>query len=312
MGNYSLILLDGNNLAYKSLWAFKSLSVVKNDSEIKTGLPFGFLKTLSVIRRDYLAKEGKIIVVWDSGHAYRSFIYADYKGNRKKSEDDKKIFFEGVGILNKLLGFTCFTVAQKEGEEADDIIATLQTSNPGKKKLIVSSDKDFHQLINKETNQLITGKKDKEDTILTVAKFVEEYKYHPKFHKVCLMLMGDTVDGIKGIGGVGSETGPKMVREMLDKEPEILEGMLEGIIPAEDNCPLALSWFLARKGRNFVEPRRILDLNFKLINLRKNIVEINIKEGSNNSDSLAEEFIEWEFFSLIKDNQLKNFLREGI
>ena len=139
-----LLLLDGHSLAYRAFFALP----VENFSTT-TGQPtnavYGFTSMLINVLRD--EQPTHLGVAFDvSRQTFRAEEYADYKANRSKSPDE----FKGqVSLVKEVLGALRITTIEKDGFEADDVIATLTTQAvaQGFEVLICTGDRDSLQLV---------------------------------------------------------------------------------------------------------------------------------------------------------------------
>lgn len=196
MKKSSILLIDGNNYAYRGYYALGNLTTSEG---VAVGAIRGFFQILStdlkVLQPDYLA------VVFDKTRSERRLaLYPEYKANRKEK-------LEGMDtqltVIRKLLRSCGIPVFSLEGEEADDIIATIaqKFSNVGIYVLISSIDKDFAQLVDK----YIYLVESKTRRILGKKEVIEKWGVKPTQIIDYLAFLGDTVDNIPGVYGVGGK-----------------------------------------------------------------------------------------------------------
>lgn len=205
-----LFLIDGSALYYRSYFAFIRNPLVNSKGE-NTSATFGFLNTMIKIldeeRPEYVA-----IIFDTSKPTFRHEIYKDYKATREKMPDDMRAQYPRmVDTLKKL----SFTLIDKDGYEADDIIGML-ANKYGDKDLevyIVSGDKDMAQLVNKNVFLYAVGKSGEGPVIMNAKKVVEKYGVKPDQIIDWLALMGDTSDNIPGVPKVGGKTAAKLLEE---------------------------------------------------------------------------------------------------
>mgnify|MGYP003952939879 FL=1 len=174
-----------------------------------TNAIYGFIKTLERMRER--VKPTHIAVIWDGGlDEERLESLEDYKAERDPMPDDMEIQLDGIVQWLEATGI--FTWCQ-DGVEADDIIGTLawQAEADGFTIVIASSDKDFFQLIN--PNIRVLNPNDKTGTLWGDSQV--EVKTGVLPHQIIdwLSLMGDSVDGIPGVQGVGPKTAAKLLLE---------------------------------------------------------------------------------------------------
>ncbi|MFA7677086.1 MAG: PIN domain-containing protein, partial [Candidatus Omnitrophota bacterium] len=133
----TIYLVDGTSLCYRSFFAIK-LSTSKG---IPTGAVYGVYQTLKKIISAYQPQY--LGVCFDvSRKTFRQEKYKEYKINRPPLPDGLKT---QIPMVKKLIGYMGIKIIEKEGFEADDVIATLssQVVKSGNKAVIVSSDKDL-------------------------------------------------------------------------------------------------------------------------------------------------------------------------
>ena len=204
----------------------------------------GFLRSLGYVTRIF--DPTRVIVVWDGkgGAANRKNIDPNYKANRATSRithwglyDTKAEETEAlIGQLFRTKDYLeCLPVQQimMEKLEADDIIAYLaqQADKNNKKITIISSDKDFLQMVNKNIEVYAPVKK----KTFTADNIEEELKVIPENYNIVKALLGDNSDGLKGVKGLGIKTiiseFPDIVTKpntSLDYVFEVCEEKLEG------------------------------------------------------------------------------------
>lgn len=129
-------IIDGFNLAYRSHYAFQKFST---STGLLSGGVYGFFTALRALRNRFL--DFKFYVVWDNNPLKKKQAFTEYKANR----DHLRINLP-IADLKQALQYLNITQMESEGEEADDVIATLVHSNDGK-DYIYSSDKDLQQLV---------------------------------------------------------------------------------------------------------------------------------------------------------------------
>tara|TARA_E500000318_G_scaffold59177_1_gene54923 strand:+ start:1829 stop:2737 length:909 start_codon:yes stop_codon:yes gene_type:complete len=175
----------------------------------------GFLRSLGYVTRIF--DPTRVIVVWDGkgGSGNRKNIDPNYKAQRATSRithwglyDTKEQETEAlIGQLFRAQDYLeCLPLQQigMEKLEADDIIAYLakKASGAGKKVTIVSSDKDFFQLVNKNIEVYAPVKK----KTFTVDNIVEDIKVLPENYNIVKALLGDSSDNLDGVKGLGIKT----------------------------------------------------------------------------------------------------------
>lgn len=208
-----LMVVDGSNLAHRSYHKFKNLRANNGHG---TGLVYGFLKIL----HSYLMRFRPVhlIITFDT-HAsktsnFRNGLLEGYKGHRSNISMDYEDFNFQMRLLRRilrLLGVQIIMDFKGLGYESDDYIAkmTLIQEERHGKTLIISSDKDFCQLLSKNTKIFNPGK----ESLILPKTCKEIMGYSPEECTDYLILNGDKSDDIPGYYGMGE----KKTREFLDQ-----------------------------------------------------------------------------------------------
>ena len=209
--NDHILIVDAMNTLIRSFSLLKAM----NPSGAHIGGLVGFLRSLGYVTRIF--DPTRVIIVWDGkgGSANRKNIDPNYKAQRATSRithwglyDNKEEETEAlIGQLFRTQDYLeCLPLQQIviEKLEADDIIAYLakRASNAGKKVTIVSSDKDFYQLIDKNIQVYAPVKK----KTFTMNNIKEEIGVLPQNYNIVKALLGDNSDNIPGVKGLGIKT----------------------------------------------------------------------------------------------------------
>jgi DNA polymerase-1 len=207
--NKKIILIDGNNIAYRAFYALPA--TITTTTGTITNAVYGFTSMLIKLIEEQ--KPDVIICAFDSrGPTFRHDIYRDYKATRKKMPDE---LASQLPLIKEVLEAFNIKSMEMEGYEADDIIATI--SNIAKDKfdevIIVSSDKDILQLISDNVKVLAVKKGITDIANFDEKKVIEKFGVKPSEIKDLLALMGDSSDNIPGITGIGSKTAQTLVEK---------------------------------------------------------------------------------------------------
>lgn len=197
MSQAPLVLVDGSSYLYRAFHALPPLTTSKG---MPTGAVKGVLNMLKSLRKQY--PDSLFAVVFDAkGGTFRDAMFAEYKANRPSMPDDLRVQIEPLHASVKALGYPLLCV---EGVEADDVIGTLARSSAaqGRPVVISTGDKDMAQLVDGHITLVntMTG------TVLDVAGVHEKFGVGPEHIIDFLALMGDKVDNIPGVPGVGEKT----------------------------------------------------------------------------------------------------------
>ena len=215
-----IVLVDGNNLLFRSYYATAySGNFMNNSKGFPTNGLYGLVNMLNKIIKDENPKY--MLVAFDKGKTFRHEEYKEYKEGRiKMPEDLAKQFVVAKELLPKM-GIKCLEV---ENYEADDIIGTYSKmiSDTNNKGLIVSSDKDLLQLINK--NNTVKLLKSHDYIMMDENEFKKEYGLDPIKMIDLKGLMGDSSDNIPGVKGIGEKTALKLLQKY-----NTIEGLYENI-----------------------------------------------------------------------------------
>lgn len=220
MSQAPLVLVDGSSYLYRAFHALPPLATSKG---LPTGAVKGVLNMLKSLRKQY--PDSPFAVVFDAkGGTFRDEMFAEYKANRPSMPDDMRVQIDYLHGCVKGLGYPMLCV---EGVEADDVIGTLARSSSAAERPVVIStgDKDMAQLVDGHITLVntMTG------SVLDVAGVKEKFGVGPEHIIDYLALMGDKVDNIPGVPGVGEKTatglltgiggGLKELYDNLDKVP---------------------------------------------------------------------------------------------
>ena len=204
-----IVLVDGNNLLYRSYFATAySGNLMKNSKGFPTNALYGFINMINKIIID--EKPEYMMVAFDKGKTFRHEKYTTYKGTRAETPDDLKAQFKLSRDICKALGIKAIEI---DNYEADDIIGTFaKKCNEEKLEgLIISSDKDLLQLIT--TNVKVKLLKTHDFIMMDEEEFKNTYGLDPIKMIDLKSLMGDTSDNIPGVKGIGEKTAIKLLQE---------------------------------------------------------------------------------------------------
>ncbi|MGZ3406748.1 MAG: DNA polymerase I [Polyangia bacterium] len=245
----ALYLVDGSGFIFR---AYHALPPLTTKSGLSTGAVYGFTQMLIKLETDH--RPSHLAVVFDAAgsHSFRNELFKEYKANRTEPPDDLKPQF---GLVRKVVETFNIPVLEAQGFEADDLIATLvrEARERGQRVVVVSSDKDLMQLV-------VDGKVVLHDTMKNVPhgftygeKEVEEkFGVPPSKLGDVLALMGDSVDNVPGVPGVGPKTAAALIQAY---------GSVEGMIAHVDeiaNLPgLRGAKSVAEKIKTHVEAVRL-------------------------------------------------------
>jgi DNA polymerase-1 len=243
-----LLLVDGTGALYRAFFAIPSLTT-------KTGTPtnalYGFIKTLHQTVRTW--QPSHLVVLFDGGSPpERLSLLPTYKSNRKPMPDLLRM---QLPLADEFLDRAQIRRIRIEGQEADDVIATLavQARDDGAEVLISTSDKDLYQLVDHRISAIEpTGQHRR----IGPSEVKLKMGVSPDLIVDLLSMTGDAVDGIPGVPGVGPKTAEKLLAQF---------GSLEGLIRR-------VSEIENPRFRSLIEIHQaILTRNRELVRLRRDV-----------------------------------------
>ena len=285
-----LILIDGNNLMFRSYYATAySGNMMKNSKGMPTNALFGFVSMINKIINEENPKY--IAVAFDIGKNFRKEQYDFYKEGRQQTPDELKA---QMPIARKILDAMNIKHFELEPYEADDIIGTIVKMTEEDKdfaSVIVSSDKDLLQLISEETEVKLL--KQTGFIRYDYKTFVDDYKIEPIRIIDLKALMGDSSDNIPGVKGIGEKTALKLLQEykslenLYDNVENVTGKTKEKLINDKENAFMS---------KNIATIYRDVPLNINLEDLK-----FDLKDDT----KLKEIYNELEFYSLLKTTIVK-------
>jgi DNA polymerase-1 len=206
-----LFLIDAYAMIFRGYYALIRSPRMTSDGK-DTSAIFGFTNSLiELIRRE---KPSHLAVVFDVGVAsVRTVDFAEYKANRSETPEAIKI---AIPYIHRILEAMHVPILGMEGYEADDVIGTIacKAEKEGYTTFMVTPDKDFAQLVTEKIKIYKPGLKGAEFEILGVDEVKAKYEIEdPKQVIDFLAMMGDSVDNIPGLDGVGEKTAKKFLKE---------------------------------------------------------------------------------------------------
>jgi DNA polymerase-1 len=269
-----IILVDGSSYLYRAFHAMPSFT---NSKQFPTGAIYGVVNMLKKLLADYDPEF--IAVVFDAkGKTFRDDMYDKYKANRKVMPPDLAKQIEHIHSAVRGLGLPILMI---EGVEADDVIGTLAKSAAREDKsiLISTGDKDLAQLVDEHITLVNTMT----DTYLNPITVKEKFGIPPELIVDYLALVGDSVDNIPGVPGVGPKTAVKWLIEY---------GCLDNIITRAQEIK-------GKVGDNLREFIAQVPLAKKLATIKLDVVLdmklAELKRQTHNNDLLRKLYQELEF-----------------
>ena len=221
--NKRLFLLDAYALIFRGYYAFIKNPRI-NSKGVDTSAIFGFMNSLlDVIKRE---RPDHLAVCFDKGGSVsRTELFEDYKANRDETPEAIKI---AVPFIQQILKNMHIPVVEMAGYEADDIIGTLakQAEKEGFQTFMVTPDKDFAQLVSENIFMYRPARMGNGIEIWGIPEVQAKFEIErPEQVIDYLGMMGDAVDNIPGLPGVGDKTAKKFLKEY---------GSMEGLLANTD------------------------------------------------------------------------------
>jgi len=219
----AVLLVDGHSIAYRSYFAFIR-NPLRNSKGQNTSAVFGFVNSLKRLFSNFSPKH--MAVVFDSGkETFRHKLYEEYKSDRPETPSD---LVHQLPLIKEVVDAYGIKILEKEGFEADDILATIakRLVKKGVKIYIITSDKDLFQLVNDNIFIYDVYK----DITYDREKTKEKYGINePSMIRDVLALAGDSIDNIPGVPGIGMKRAIDIIHkyasfdEALEKDERLKE-----------------------------------------------------------------------------------------
>ncbi len=294
-----IILVDGNNLVFRSYYATAyNGNFMKNSKGFPTNALFGFANMINKIVLE--EKPTYMIVAFDKGKTFRHEKYKDYKAGRSETPEELK---QQMPICKELLTYMGIKYYECDNYEADDIIGTFAKFCDDDERFIgtiISSDRDLLQLISKDVDMKLLKQKDyiryNEKT------FMDDYGIEPKKIIDLKALMGDSSDNIPGVAGIGEKTALKLLVE---------HDSLDGVYANLDSLTPKMREKLINDKENAYMSYELATIN-KNIPMDINLEDVKLKEK--NHEELNKLYEELEFFSFLSkdETRVKEELKEAV
>ncbi len=284
------LIIDSNALLHRSFHALPSLINSKGE---QTGAIYGFLLTLFKAINDL--NPDFIAATFDfPAPTFRHKKFKKYKAGRKKAPDE---FYQQIPKTKEVLSAFSIPVFEKEGFEADDLIATIvkkvQKDYPQLEIYILTGDLDTLQLVNDKTKIYTLGRGIKETIFYDTKKVKERFGLEPRQMVDFKALAGDPSDNIPGAQGIGQKTASELLKKYDNLEnlyQKIEEGDVNNIKPRIKNILL--------KNKEQVFFSRILAQTLDDVPICVDLEKC--RWGKYDKEKLVKKLTELEFYTLIK------------
>ncbi|MCD6109998.1 hypothetical protein J7J83_04540 [bacterium] len=213
-----IIIVDANSLIHR---AFHALPPFRSPKGELVNAVYGFysilLNIITKLKPEYIAVSFDV-----SKKTFRHKIFNEYKAKRVKAPDE---LYEQFGRIKEILGILGFPIFEKEGYEADDILATISTKLKADNDIntyIITSDKDAFQLIGDKTFVVSPRKGGNDNTVYTKDEVKKKLGIRPDQVIDYKALTGDPSDNIPGVPGIGDKSAQRLLNEY-----ETLDGVYQ-------------------------------------------------------------------------------------
>ncbi|MBA1241608.1 DNA polymerase I [Pseudomonas japonica] len=283
-----LVLVDGSSYLYRAFHALPPLTTSKG---LPTGAVKGVLNMLRSLRKQY--PDSPFAVVFDAkGGTFRDELFAEYKANRPSMPDDLRVQVEPLHASVKASGYPLLCV---DGVEADDVIGTLAriSAAQGRPVVISTGDKDMAQLVDEHITLVntMTG------TVLDIPGVREKFGVGPEHIIDFLALMGDKVDNIPGVPGVGEKTAQGLLLGIGGGLAELYENL--------DKVPTLAIRGAKSLPAKLEEHRQMAFLSYELATIKTDVMlDVSVDElmcGEPDREMLAALYSELEFKSWLEE-----------
>lgn len=268
-----IVIIDGHNLLFRMFYGIPSAIKNSKDKDIR-GL-VGFIGSLKKIVDEF--KPYSLFVIFDSETSRNENLEIDssYKSTRTDYTDviEEENPFSQLPLIKKALDYLNIQYFEVENYEADDFIASIvsNTSYTTYQYIIVSTDSDFIQLINKNTYLYVP--RGKNSILYDEKEVIKKYNIPPSKYIIFKSLVGDKSDNIKGIKGIGTISAAKIL-EYASPQEFILNN------PASRFSKLlTTNKDIITKNNNLIKMNTTLDTsNIKFENLSNKIIDLKTYE----------------------------------
>jgi DNA polymerase-1 len=263
MARARLFLIDASGYVYR---AFHALPALNTSRGLPTNATLGFANMLAKLLR--IEKPDFLAVVFDTpGETFRDAMFAEYKQHRAPMPDDLR---PQIPYIHRLVAALRLPVIQEPGVEADDVIGTLATLAEAQDldTVIVTADKDMMQIVSERTTLL----DEMRNRRFGIAEVRERFGVDPPLVPDVLGLMGDAIDNIPGVTGIGQKTASALVAQLgpveaiLSRLDDVERSGLRGAKKVRDT--LAAEADIAKLSKDLATIRRDLAVPLELERLR--------------------------------------------
>ena len=275
-----LFLIDGYSNIFRAFYAIRNLSNSKGEP---TNAVYGFVQMLKKLLRE--ESPDLVGVALEGGRTFRSDKFEEYKANRAPMPDDLR---SQLPWIRKVLEAYRIPVLESAGYEADDVLGSLscRAAEAGYDVVLVSADKDLMQLVEPRVSLYHTGR----NKLYGPQEVTEDFGVPPEKVVDVLALMGDSIDNIPGVPGIGEKGAKSLIQE---------HGSLENLLENAEK----ISRKAYREGLTQHRAQAILSKELSTIhtNLEVPFDPEALHRDPPDVEALRQVFTDLEFFSLVEE-----------
>jgi DNA polymerase-1 len=281
-----LFLLDAYALIYRAYFAFANNPRI-NSKGLETSAILGFTNTIvEVIRKE---KPTHIAVCFDrKSPTFRHIEYKEYKANREPTPDG---IIQAIPYIDRLLDSMNIPRLYLDGYEADDVIGTLakKAEKEGFQVYMMTSDKDFAQLVSGNIFMYRPGNKWSPTQIWGIKEVLEKFQIQKVSQVIDFLgMMGDAVDNIPGLPGVGKKTAQKFIAQY---------GSMEGLLANTHEIKGKLREKVEAAKEQGIQSKKLATI---ILNVPIDFDAESMKFSNFNTSDLKELFEELEFKTILQ------------
>lgn len=282
-----MVLVDGSSYLYRAFHAIPPLST-------SDGQPTNAIRGVTSMIRSLIKTypDSPIVVIFDAkGKTFRDDMYPEYKAHRPPMPDDMRPQIEPIHGIIKSMGLPLISIA---GVEADDVIGTIakMVSQTGREVIVSTGDKDMAQLVTDKVTLVNTMT----DSTMDIEGVQKKFGIGPELIIDFLALMGDKVDNIPGVPGVGEKTALGLLQGL---------GGLESIYARlDDIATLSFRGAKTLAGK-MAENKEMAFLSYQLATIKCDVEldfdALTLANAGQNKEELREWFTKLEFKTWLKE-----------
>ncbi|MCB5162139.1 DNA polymerase I [Marinomonas algarum] len=282
-----MILVDGSSYLYR---AFHAIPPMSTSTGHPTNATRGVISMIRSLIKTY--PDSPMVIIFDAkGKTFRDDIYSEYKAQRPPMPDDLRPQIEPIHRMVEAMGLPLVII---DGVEADDVIGTIakQVGETGREVVVSTGDKDMAQLVTDKVTLVNTMN----NTVMDIQGVKDKFGIPPELIIDYLALMGDKVDNIPGVPGVGEKTALALLQGL---------GSIETIYTRLDD--IAALGFRGSKtlAKKMADNKDMAELSYTLATIKCDVElpfnALELKNGDADKDMLKEWFAKMEFKTWLSD-----------